>query len=49
MALYIFTKNIIEDKKVPLFNGGNHSRSFTYIDDIVDGVYKSTIKIPKKK
>ena len=48
MALYIFTKNIIEDKKVPLFNGGNHSRSFTYIDDIVDGVYKSTIKIPKK-
>lgn len=48
MALYIFTKKILQGKKIPLFNYGNHSRSFTYIDDIVDGVYKSTIKIPKK-
>ena len=48
MALYIFTKKIIQGKKIPLFNHGNHSRSFTYVDDIVDGVFKSTIKIPKK-
>ena len=48
MALYIFTKNIIQGKKIPLFNHGNHSRSFTYVDDIIDGVFKSTIKIPKK-
>jgi UDP-glucuronate 4-epimerase len=48
MALYIFTKNIIQGKKIPLFNHGNHSRSFTYVDDIIDGVLKSTIKIPKK-
>ena len=48
MALFIFSKNIIQGKKIPLFNYGNHSRSFTYIDDIVDGVFKSTIKIPKK-
>ncbi len=48
MALYIFTKNIFKGNKIPLFNHGNHSRSFTYVDDIVDGVYKSTIKIVKK-
>ena len=48
MALYIFTKRIIQGKKVPLFNHGKHSRSFTYIDDIVEGIYQSTIKIPKK-
>ena len=48
MALFIFTKKIIQGKKIPLFNHGNHSRSFTYVDDIVDGIFKSTVKIPKK-
>lgn len=38
-ALFIFTKNIIENKTVNLFNNGNHSRDFTYIDDIVEGVF----------
>ena len=38
-ALYIFTKNILENKKVNLFNNGNHSRDFTYVDDIVNGIY----------
>ena len=42
-------ENIFKGNKIPLFNHGNHSRSFTYVDDIVDGVYKSTIKIVKKK
>jgi len=35
MALYKFTKNIIENKKIDVFNFGNHSRDFTYIDDVV--------------
>ena len=35
MALYKFTKNIIENKTINIFNFGNHSRDFTYIDDIV--------------
>ena len=38
MALYIFTKAIANDEKVPLFNGGKMKRDFTYIDDIVAGV-----------
>ena len=38
MALFKFTKNIIENKKIDVYNKGNHSRSFTYIDDIVDAI-----------
>ena len=47
-ALYIFTKNILENKKVNLFNNGNHSRDFTYVDDIVNGIYLC-VKNPSKQ
>ena len=40
MALYIFTKAIIENKNIDLFNKGNHTRSFTYISDIVEPIYR---------
>ncbi len=38
MALFIFTKNIIEGKPIQVFNNGNMVRDFTYVDDIVEGV-----------
>lgn len=38
MALFLFTKNILEGKPIKIFNHGNHMRDFTYIDDIVQGV-----------
>jgi UDP-glucuronate 4-epimerase len=38
MALFMFTKNIIEGKPIDVFNYGNHRRDFTYVDDIVNGV-----------
>ncbi len=38
MALFIFTKAILEDKPIKVFNNGNMVRDFTYIDDIVEGV-----------
>ena len=38
MALFMFTKNIIEGKPIDVFNYGHHKRDFTYIDDIVQGV-----------
>ncbi len=41
MALFKFTKSILEDKPIDVFNHGNHTRDFTYIDDIVDGVIKT--------
>ena len=38
MALFLFTKNILENKKIDVFNEGNHTRDFTYVDDIVNGI-----------
>jgi UDP-glucuronate 4-epimerase len=40
MALFMFTKNIIEGKPIDVFNYGKHKRDFTYIDDIVEGVIR---------
>ena len=40
MAYCIFTKNIIENKPLQIFNNGKHSRSFTYIDDIIESIYR---------
>ena len=41
MALFKFTKSIIENKAIDVFNFGKHTRDFTYIDDIVDGIIKT--------
>ena len=41
MALFKFTKNILEEKPIDVFNHGKHTRDFTYIDDIVEGVIKT--------
>ena len=38
MSLFKFTKSIIDNKKIELFNYGNHTRDFTYIDDIISGI-----------
>lgn len=40
MALFIFTKKILADEPIDVFNFGKMKRDFTYIDDIVEGVYK---------
>ena len=48
MALYIFVKSIIENKQFKVFNYGNHSRDFTYIDDIITGIILTINKIPKR-
>ena len=47
MALYLFTKAIIEDKPIDVFNYGNMQRDFTYIDDIVEGVIRVNDNPPK--
>ena len=41
MALFKFTKNILENNPIDVYNNGNHTRDFTYIDDIVEGVVKT--------
>lgn len=42
MALFLFTKNILEGKPIDVFNHGNHTRDFTYVDDIVEGVVRAS-------
>ena len=41
MALFKFTKAIIDEKPIEVFNHGKHTRDFTYIDDIIDGIIKT--------
>ena len=38
MALFLFTKNILAGQAIDVYNGGDHRRDFTYVDDIVKGV-----------
>lgn len=45
MALFLFTKGIIEGSPIKIFNHGQMIRDFTYIDDIVEGVIRSLDKI----
>ena len=40
MAYFLFTKAILEDRPIDVFNHGRMARDFTYIDDIIDGVYR---------
>lgn len=40
MALFLFTKGIIEEKPISIFNHGNMIRDFTYVDDIIEGVVR---------
>lgn len=40
MALFLFTKAILNNEPIDVFNNGNLSRDFTYIDDIVEGIVK---------
>ena len=48
MALFKFTKAIIENKPLDLFNNGSMSRDFTYVDDVVEGLFLLKNKIPSK-
>jgi len=40
MALFLFTRNILEGKPINVFNYGHHRRDFTYVDDIAEGVVR---------
>ncbi|HEY2395359.1 MAG TPA: NAD-dependent epimerase [Rudaea sp.] len=46
MALFLFTRKILAGEPIEVFNHGNHTRDFTYIDDIVEGVIRTIDSIP---
>jgi UDP-glucuronate 4-epimerase len=45
MALFMFTKNILEGRPIDVFNYGHHRRDFTFIDDIAQGVVRSMDRV----
>jgi UDP-glucuronate 4-epimerase len=45
MALFKFTKNILEAKPIDVYNHGDMIRDFTYVDDIVEGIYRTIFKV----
>ncbi len=47
MALFLFTKAILEDRAIDIFNNGKMKRDFTYIDDIIEGIIRVTAHIPE--
>ena len=49
MALFLFTKAILAGEPIKVFNYGKHTRDFTYIDDIVEGVIRTSDKIAEAK
>lgn len=46
MALFLFTKAILEERAIDVFNHGKMQRDFTYVDDVVEGVVRVSQKIP---
>lgn len=46
MALFLFTRAILEGRPIELFNNGRMKRDFTYIDDIVEGVLRTLDRVP---
>jgi UDP-glucuronate 4-epimerase len=45
MALFLFTKNILAGEPIRVFNNGDHTRDFTYVDDIVEGVIRASDQV----
>lgn len=46
MALFLFTRRILAGEPIDVFNHGRHTRDFTYIDDIVEGVIRTLDRVP---
>ncbi len=46
MALFLFTRKILAGEPIEVFNHGQHTRDFTYIDDIVEGVMRTLDRVP---
>ena len=47
MALFLFTRSILEGQPIDVFNHGHHKRDFTYVDDIAEGVVRASERIAR--
>jgi UDP-glucuronate 4-epimerase len=48
MAYFSFSKNILNNKEIKVYNNGSMRRDFTFISDIIDGILASILSIPTK-
>ncbi|MGD8575053.1 MAG: NAD-dependent epimerase [Gammaproteobacteria bacterium] len=48
MALFIFTRSILEGQPIQVFNEGHHSRDFTYVDDVAEGVVRALDRVAER-
>jgi len=46
MALFLFARAIIEGRPIEVFNHGHHTRDFTYVEDVAEGVVRVTDRVP---
>ncbi len=49
MAYFGFTDKLVRGEKIRIFNYGNCKRDFTYVDDVVEGIRRVTVRAPEKK
>ncbi|MCT4791825.1 MULTISPECIES: GDP-mannose 4,6-dehydratase [Exiguobacterium] len=49
LAIHKFTKMIYEGKEIPFYGDGTSKRDYTYIDDIIDGIYKSILYVTENQ
>ena len=49
MALFLFVEALLKDNEIDVFNHGEMLRDFTYVDDIIEGVYRVILNPPKKQ
>ena len=45
MALFLFTRAILEGRPIEVFNNGHHKRDFTYVEDIVEGIVRASDRV----
>ena len=48
MAMFMFTKSILEGRPIDVYNHGDMSRDFTYIDDIVESIVRIAEVVPQR-
>jgi UDP-glucuronate 4-epimerase len=46
MALFLFARAILEGRPIELFNHGHHTRDFTYVEDIAEGILRTLDRVP---
>ena len=47
MALFLFTRKMLAGEPIDVFNHGHHTRDFTYVDDIVEGIVRTLDAVPE--